>query len=81
MPSRSFFLAACAAVNLSLAATCRDLGAPNQLTKVQVAEIKSKNSGAPLEVRTLELGSTGQFTQHFKLRENDAVLITLTPQR
>jgi xylan 1,4-beta-xylosidase len=28
-------------------ATYRDLGAPNQLTKAQVAEIKSKNSRAP----------------------------------
>ena len=28
-------------------ATYRDLGAPAQLTKAQVAEIKSKNSGAP----------------------------------
>jgi xylan 1,4-beta-xylosidase len=62
-------------------ATYRDLGAPNQLTKVQVAEIKSKNSGAPLETRTVKIGRDGQFTQQFDLRENDAVLITLKPQK
>jgi xylan 1,4-beta-xylosidase len=61
--------------------TYRDLGAPAQLTKAQVAEIKSKNSGAPLEVRTVKIGRDGKFHQQFDLRENDAVLITLKPQR
>jgi len=40
-------------------ATYRDLGAPNQLSKAQVAEIKSKNSGAPLETRTVKIGRNG----------------------
>jgi xylan 1,4-beta-xylosidase len=62
-------------------ATYRDLGAPNQLTKSQVAEIKSKNSGAPLEVRTVKIGLDGTFTQQFDFRENDVVLVTLKPQR
>jgi xylan 1,4-beta-xylosidase len=62
-------------------ATYRDLGAPHQLTKAQVAEIKSKNNGAPLETRTVKIGRDGKFTQQFDLRENDAVLITLKPQR
>jgi xylan 1,4-beta-xylosidase len=35
-------------------ATYRDLGAPAQLTKAQVAKIKSENSGAPADVRTVE---------------------------
>ena len=61
--------------------TYRDLGTPAQLTKAQVAEIKSKNSGAPLEVRTMKIGRDGKFTQQFDLRENDAVLITLKPQK
>jgi xylan 1,4-beta-xylosidase len=59
--------------------TYRDLGAPAQLTKAQVAEIKSKNSGAPVEVRTVEIGRGGNFEQQFDLRENDVVLITLKP--
>jgi xylan 1,4-beta-xylosidase len=62
-------------------ATYRDLGAPNQLTQAQVAKIKSENSGASVEVRTVKIGRDGKFEQQFDLRENDAVLITLKPQR
>ena len=62
-------------------ATYRDLGAPAQLTKAQVAEIKSKNSGAPLEVKTVSIGRDGKFEHQFDLRENDVVLVTLTPRR
>ena len=61
-------------------ATYRDLGAPAQLTKAQVAEIKSENSGAPMEVRTVKIGRDGKFEQQFDLRENDVVLVTLKPQ-
>jgi xylan 1,4-beta-xylosidase len=60
--------------------TYRDLGAPNQLTKAQVAEIKSKNSGAPAAVGTVKIGKDGNFEQQFDLRENDTVLVTLKPQ-
>ena len=62
-------------------ATYRDLGSPAQLTKEQVTEIKSKNCGAPLEVRTATIGRDGTFRQQFDLRDNDAVLITLSPMR
>jgi xylan 1,4-beta-xylosidase len=62
-------------------ATYRDLGAPAQLSKAQVAEIKSKNSGAPLETRTVKISRDGKFTQQFDLRENDAMLITLKPEK
>lgn len=62
-------------------ATYRDLGAPAQLTKAQVAEIKSKNNGAPIETRTVNIGRNGKFTEQFDLRENDVVLVTFTPQR
>jgi xylan 1,4-beta-xylosidase len=62
-------------------ATYRDLGAPAQLTKAQVAEIKSKNSGAPLEIRTVKVGRDGKFERQFDLRENEVVLVTLKPQQ
>ena len=62
-------------------ATYRDLGAPNQLTKAQVAEIKSKNTGTPLETKTVKIGGDGKFEQQFNLRENDAVLITFKLQK
>jgi xylan 1,4-beta-xylosidase len=61
-------------------ATYRDLGAPAQPTKSQVARIKSENSGAPTEVRTVKIGRDGKFEQQFDLRENDVVLVTLKPQ-
>jgi xylan 1,4-beta-xylosidase len=61
--------------------TYRDWGTPAQLTKAQVAEIKSKNSGAPLEVCVVKIGRDGKFEQQFDLHENDAVLITLKPLR
>ncbi|MBW8781680.1 MAG: glycoside hydrolase [Verrucomicrobia bacterium] len=62
-------------------ATYRDLGAPAQLTKDQVSKIKAENNGAPVDVRTVEIGPDGKFTHQFDLRENDAVLITFTPQK
>jgi len=61
--------------------TYRDLGAPNQLTQAQVAEIKARNSGAPLDSRAVKIGRDGNFEQQFDLRENDAVLITIEPLR
>jgi xylan 1,4-beta-xylosidase len=62
-------------------ATYRDLGAPAQPTKAQVAKIKSENSGEPLEVRAVKIGRDGNFERQFDLRENDVVLITLTPRK
>jgi xylan 1,4-beta-xylosidase len=62
-------------------ATYRDLGAPAQLTKDQVSIIKSANSGAPVEVRNVEIGFDGKFSSKLNLRENDAVLITFKPRR
>jgi len=61
--------------------TYRDLGSPAQLTRAQVAEIKAKNNGAPLETKTVKIGRDGKFADQFDLRENDVVLVTLTPQR
>lgn len=60
--------------------TYLDLGSPAQLTRAQVAEIKSNNSGAPSEVRTVKIGRDGKFSRQFVLRENDVVLLTLKPQ-
>ena len=58
----------------------RLLGSPAQLTVALVAKIKSENSGAPLETRSIKIGSDGKFQQQFELRENDVVLITLKRQ-
>ncbi|HEX9046903.1 MAG TPA: glycoside hydrolase, partial [Verrucomicrobiae bacterium] len=61
--------------------TYRDLGSPDQLTRAQVAEIKARNPGEPLETRTVNIGRDGKFEQPFDLRENDVVLVTLQPRR
>lgn len=61
-------------------ATCRDPGAPPQLTKDQVSKIKSENSGVPEDVRTVEIGPDEIFGRELDLRENDAVLITFKPR-
>ena len=62
-------------------ATYRDLGAPDQPTKAQVAEIQSKNDGAPLVTRTVKVGRDGNVQYPFDLRDNDVVLVTLQPKR
>ncbi len=60
--------------------TCRDSGAPAQLTRAQVAKIKAKNSGAPIEIRSVKLDRGGRFERRFDLREKNVVLITLKRQ-
>jgi xylan 1,4-beta-xylosidase len=62
-------------------ATYRDLGSPAQLTRTQVAKIRSENSGTPVEVRTVKIGRDGTFEQPFEIRENDVVLVRLKPER
>jgi xylan 1,4-beta-xylosidase len=53
------------------------LGAPNQLTREQVAKLQAKASGAPVETRTVDTRS-GSFQQTFPMRQNDIYFITLT---
>jgi len=62
-------------------ATYRDLGAPAQLTRAQVARIKAENNGAPVETSDVIIGNEGTFRKEFELRENDVVLVTLTAIR
>jgi xylan 1,4-beta-xylosidase len=52
-------------------ATYMDLGSPSQLTKAQVAKIRSENSGVPIATSTVTVGEDGKFQQRFDLREND----------
>jgi xylan 1,4-beta-xylosidase len=58
-----------------------DLGAPNQLTKAQVATLKAASTGAPESSTTVEVGEDGVFKREIVLRDNDLVLVTLTPKR
>jgi xylan 1,4-beta-xylosidase len=60
--------------------TYLDLGSPDQLTRAQVAQIKTANSGAPFSRDTVKVGEDGVLKQEFILRENDVVFVTLKPQ-
>ena len=60
-------------------ATYRDLGAPSQLTREQVAYIKSANSGAPVEQSIVTIGPDGEFSRSFDVRENDVCLVEIEP--
>ncbi|HVU34362.1 MAG TPA: hypothetical protein VHE61_13075 [Opitutaceae bacterium] len=59
--------------------TYHDLGSPSQLTRAQVAYIKSVNSGAPAEQRLVEIGADGTFRQDETIRDNDVCLVVLKP--
>ena len=61
-------------------ATYMNLGSPAQLTKAQVAKIKSDNSGAPISSSTVKVGRDEKVQQHFDLRENDVYLFLLKRQ-
>jgi len=56
------------------------LGSPAQLTRAQVAKIKSENSGAPIARSTIKVGRDGKVQQRFDLRENDVCLFLLKRQ-
>jgi xylan 1,4-beta-xylosidase len=58
-------------------ATYLDLGSPAQLTRAQVAKIRSENSGAPIARSIIKIGRDGKVQQRFDLRENDVCLFVL----
>lgn len=60
-------------------ATYRDLGAPSQLTREQVAYIKSVNNGRPTDEEIFTVGNDGKFSRDFTVRDNDVFLVTLSP--
>jgi xylan 1,4-beta-xylosidase len=65
-------------VNDAYAAYC-DLGSPSQLTRTQVAFIKDKNNGSPLDSKIVSVGDDGVFAGDYEVRENDVCLVTLSP--
>lgn len=65
-------------VNDAYATYC-DLGSPAQLTRAQVASIKAKNDGSPIEQQIVVVGDDGRFVSDYEVRENDLCLVILTP--
>ena len=55
-----------------------DLGTPSQLTKPQVAYIKSKSEGHPEQITLITVAPDGLIHQSITLRENDVCFVTLT---
>ena len=55
-----------------------DLGAPAQLTRAQVDQIRRENSGEPISQRAVAIEVDGRFERELELRENDVWLIILT---
>jgi xylan 1,4-beta-xylosidase len=58
-------------------AAYRDLGAPTQLTRAQVAQINAASAGDPIERVTVTVGADGTFDRALTLRENDVFLLVL----
>lgn len=57
----------------------RELGSPAQLTRAQVATLRTASSGAPTVDETVTVGADGKFVRTFPLRENDVWLVELRP--
>ena len=54
-----------------------DMGRPNQLTKLQVEQIKKLNSGAPISGEIVKVKADGLFSKELPIRENDVYYIDL----
>jgi xylan 1,4-beta-xylosidase len=54
-----------------------EMGAPAQLTKAQVAELKTVSDGSPFLVEMEDVGSAGSFERSFEMCQNDVILLTL----
>ncbi|WP_020657039.1 GH39 family glycosyl hydrolase [Massilia niastensis] len=53
------------------------MGSPKQLSREQVATLKSLATGKPSEQRKVQVGQDGSFSLDLPIRENDVVLLEL----
>ena len=60
--------------------TYLDLGSPSQLSKPQVAYIKSTSDGRPERLSIVNVAAEGLLRESFELRDNDVCFVTLTKQ-
>jgi len=56
------------------------MGSPAQLTRAQEKIVRDAATGNPEFERTVEIGADGKFSETLPLRENDVLLLTLTPR-
>jgi xylan 1,4-beta-xylosidase len=55
------------------------MGAPDQLTREQVATLQASTAGTPVETKIIKV-TTGDFNQQFEMKQNDVVFVTLKRQ-
>ena len=55
------------------------IGTPPQLTRAQEQQLRDAATGAPEFMREVRVGADGHFEQTPPLRENDVMLLSLTP--
>ncbi len=53
------------------------MGSPTQLSRAQVAELKTKATGKPSQEKMIKIAKDGKFTLELPLRENDVYLLEL----
>ena len=53
------------------------MGSPKQLTRPQVATLKSIANGKPTEQKQVQVGTDGKLSMKLPLRENDVYLLNL----
>lgn len=61
-------------------ATYLAMGRPNQLTKLQVEEIKKQNDGSPVSAETIHVKANEAFVKVLDMRENDVYFLNLIKQ-
>ncbi|MHB8637777.1 MAG: GH39 family glycosyl hydrolase [Fimbriimonadaceae bacterium] len=54
-----------------------DLGRPSQLTRPQVAKIKAKNNGEPVQQETVTVRIGDVLVREYPMRDNDVYLVTV----
>ncbi len=54
-----------------------DMKRPNQLTKQQVDELKSKNNGSAISTEHIKIDAKGKFVKEIHVRENDVFMLSL----
>lgn len=57
------------------------MGSPAQLTRTQVAELKSLATGKPFAERNIRIARDGKYQLDLPLRENDVYLVELIPTK
>lgn len=53
------------------------MGKPAQLSKKQVSQLKQSSDGKPVSSEIIQIGTDGNFTKEFPMRENDVYMVLL----